>query len=201
MKFSTVPLVLAAASAVTSALPATERRQLSSINLLDNVLLFDGFAFPDPSNTANTLLQMQTYVSLRTPDLGVVTSAVTNFLGSVGVDVGNALNILEERIEVLASVGLPGKKVEARVTGCQNAAKLPGTNGRDLGLANGIVNLGACGGQREVEATVKTGFLDNRSIKSQVFFSPNEGFGVISGMWSSLDGLACGSRSSYLCRH
>lgn len=180
MKLSTIPLVLLAASTSTFALPAADKRQLSSINLLDRVLLFDGFAFPDPSNAANTLLQMQTYVSLRTPDLGVATSAVTKILEGLGVNVGDALNTLQERVEVLASIGLPGKKVEANVAGCANSAKLPGTNGRDLGLANGIVNLGQCDGQREVEATVKTGLFDTRNIKSQVFFSPDEGFGVIS---------------------
>lgn len=180
MRFSSIPLLLLAASSSTLALPATNKRQLSSISLLDRVLLFDGFAFPDPSNAGNTLLQMQTYVSLRTPDLGAATAVVTNLLSGLGVPVGEALNTLQERLEVLGSIGLPGKKVEASVTGCANTAKLPGTNARDLGLANGIANLGQCSGQRELEATVKTGLFDNRNIKSQVFFSPDEGFGVIS---------------------
>jgi len=155
--------------------------------LLDRVLLFDGLAFPDPSNPASTLVQIQSYVSLRTPDLGLATAAATKFLESLGIPIGNALNTLQDRLDVLGSIGLPGKKVEISLDACSNkGVKLPATDLRDLGLSNGIVNLGKCaqgalGTSGEISAKVDVGLFDNREFKASVFFSPNSGFGVISG--------------------
>ncbi|KAG2003732.1 hypothetical protein CC2G_004314 [Coprinopsis cinerea AmutBmut pab1-1] len=155
----------------------------SSPNIFNEVLLFDGLAYPDPSNAANTLLQIQAFVSLRTPDLGIDLAAVTAFINSLGIQIGNSLSILEERIKIWTAIGLPGKAAELTINGCAGGpvkVKLPKTDGRDLGLVNGVVSLGNCQAAGELEAVLTPGFLDSRTVKSSVFASPDSGFGVIS---------------------
>ncbi|TFK28491.1 hypothetical protein FA15DRAFT_700943 [Coprinopsis marcescibilis] len=180
MKLSNVVVSLSVAAAVHArpAYQAHEARQLSAPGVLDEVLLFDGLAVTDAAG--NTRADVSAYVSLRTPDLGIATAAVTALLSSLGIPVGNSLNILQDRLKTVASIGLPRKKVEISVPGCANKATLPSTSIDDLGLSNGIVSLGRCGGARETEATVSPGLFDSRRFKASIFSSANSGFGVLS---------------------
>ncbi|KAF6751640.1 hypothetical protein DFP72DRAFT_906743 [Ephemerocybe angulata] len=158
-----------------------ERGLLDAPGVLDNVILFDAPAFPDPQNPENTLAFFQAYVSLRTPDLGVATTAITSLLSSLGINVGNDLNTLQQRIKLLASVGLPGKKLEVVVPGCELSGKLPATSVSDLGLAGAAVSLGSCVQNAiEMEASVLPGAMDSRKFTASIFPSKNSGFGVIS---------------------
>jgi len=168
----------------------TPHQPLVARGILDDVLLFDGPAYPDPLNPANTLAQVQTYVSLRTPgDFDVVIKAFADFLESeFDLDVGDDLSILTSRLDIMASIGLPAREVEITVEGCSNEdIALPRTDFVDLGLASGTVSLGECAkesfgeGGGELQASVEFGLFDNREVGASVFFSPNSGFGVISG--------------------
>lgn len=159
----------------------TERAIFDSPTVLNDVILFDAPAFPDPRNPANTIAQFQTYVSLRAPDLGLATAAVSGLLSSLGIPVGNSLNTLQERVKLLASVGIPGKNVEVVVPGCSQTGSLPTTSLKDLGLANGPVSLGNClSNVQQMEASIVPGALDSRKVVASVFPSQNSGFGVIS---------------------
>ncbi|KAJ3536706.1 hypothetical protein NMY22_g5912 [Coprinellus aureogranulatus] len=157
-----------------------ERGLLDSPGVLDNVLLFDAPAFPDPQNSSNTIAEVQAYVSLRTPNLSIATGPITALLSTFGIEVGSQLATLQDRVKLLASVGLPGKKVQVTVPGCSQNGTLPSTSITDLGLASAGVSLGACASGRELEATVVPGALDSRKVTASIFPSANSGFGVIS---------------------
>lgn len=158
-----------------------ERGLLDAPGILDNVLLFDAPAFPDPKNPANTIAEIQAYVSLRTPNLGLATGPITALLSSWGIEVGDKLATLQDRVKLIASVGLPGKKVQVRVSGCSQNGTLPSTSVTDLGLASAGVSLGSCSSGRELQATIVPGALDSRQVTASIFPSANSGFGVISG--------------------
>ncbi|KAJ2922928.1 hypothetical protein H1R20_g14204, partial [Candolleomyces eurysporus] len=185
MRSTTLLSVLALSATQAIARPAyyqtpDERGLLDSPGVLDDVLLFDAPAFPDPNNSGNTIANFQTYVSLRQIDLGVATAAITELLSKAGIQVGNQLNTVQERIKLFGSIGLPGKNVEVVVPGCSTSAKLPSTSVKDLGLASGSVSLGNCITAQELVATVVPGVLDDRKFSASVFPSPNSGFGIIS---------------------
>ncbi|KAF5384098.1 hypothetical protein D9615_003347 [Tricholomella constricta] len=158
-----------------------ERGIFDSVGVLDDVLLFDAPAFPDPANPANTLVGLQAFTSLRQIDLGVLTAAAQAALKAIGLDVGDKISTLEERLRLFGAVGLPGKNVKVDVGGCNKQAQLPGTSGLpDLGMALQNVSVGACGSGKELIAKVALSRLDSRKFTASVFSSPNSGFGVIS---------------------
>jgi hypothetical protein len=180
----TLAVALTANAVPTRYTTPAERGLLDSPGVLDNVLLFDAPAFPDPKNPANTIAQLQTYVSLRTPNLGLATGPIANLLESLGIDIGDSLTTLQDRVKLLASVGLPGKKVQINVPGCSQGGTLPSTSLSDLGLANAGISLGSCTTASQLEATVVPGALDTRKFTASIFPSANSGFGVISGGFS-----------------
>jgi hypothetical protein len=96
-----VALALAASS--VSGLPTTAvkgRGIFDTIGAADDLLIFDSPGFPDPANSGDTLISLQTFVSLRQIDLGLVTKAVTDAISALGVEVGDSLNILQGRNQV-----------------------------------------------------------------------------------------------------
>ncbi|KAF8153193.1 hypothetical protein B0H34DRAFT_800424 [Crassisporium funariophilum] len=166
-----------------SALPAPQQEDrglFDGVGVLDDLLMFDAPAFPDPARPGNTLVSLQAFVSLRSIDIGAATAAVTAILSSFGIDVGDGLNTLQERIKLIAAVGLPGKNFSFMVPGCSQPAKISGTSGTDLGMALQTVSLGRCINTKELNSYAVPGFLDGRKFSASVFSSPDSGFGVIS---------------------
>ncbi|CAA7268768.1 unnamed protein product [Cyclocybe aegerita] len=179
--------ILALAILSANALPAADRAAaeqrglLDDIQITDDLIIFDSPAFPDPNNPGNTLVQLQSFASLRQIDLGVVSSAVSAFLGTLGVDVGDSLNTLQERIRLLGAIGLPGKSATISVSGCVNEVETGETSGLpNLGMSIATASLGDCGSATELTGTASLTFLDNRKISGSIFASPDSGFGVIS---------------------
>ncbi|KAG6907793.1 hypothetical protein DXG01_007332 [Tephrocybe rancida] len=180
-----VPLLVASAS--THAFPTERRSIFTSVDILDDVLLFDAPAFPDPTNPVNTLVALQTFVSLRQIDLGPLISGVEAAVKTLGLDVGDATSTVEERLKLFAAIGLPNKTVKVNVGGCSKQAQLLGTSGLpDLGMALQNVSIGTCGAARELSSEVVVSSLDSRTFGATVFSSPDSGFGVISGMSQSI---------------
>lgn len=183
-RFTLISLVAALTANQAVAVPTRyitpAERGLDDPGVLDNVLLFDAPAFLDPANPANTIAEIQAYVSLRTPNLGLATGPITSVLSSLGIEVGDKLSTLQDRVKLIASVGLPGKKVQVTVAGCSQTGVLPSTSITDLGLSSAGVSLGTCSGDRELQATMVPGALDSRKVSASIFPSANSGFGVIS---------------------
>lgn len=150
-------------------------------SLLEDVLVFDAPAFPNPTQAGSVLVQQQAFVSLRSIDLSVVTSAIEKGLNALGIDIGDKLTTLQDRIKLLGAVGVSGKDLTLKVEGCSEALSLSSTSGLpDLGMVLKNVSAGQCGDGKVFNAKVDTSFLDNRDIKSRIFNSPDSGFGVIS---------------------
>ncbi|PPQ92513.1 hypothetical protein CVT25_010346 [Psilocybe cyanescens] len=162
-------------------LPAS-RGILDDVGILDDIFVFDAPAYPDPANPGNTLIDLQSFVSLRQIDLGGLTAALSAVLSTLGVNVGDQINNLRERIKLIGAIGLPGKSTTVTVVGCSSTAQTGETSGSDLGMSlNAGVSLGTCGAGKELESTAKLGgFFNGRTVKASVFSSPDSGFGVIS---------------------
>ncbi|KAG6896089.1 hypothetical protein C0992_010369 [Termitomyces sp. T32_za158] len=171
-----IPVLFAATS--TGICPV-ERNIFNSIGPLDNVLLFDAPAFPEPDN--QLLVAQQAFVYLHQLDFSPIVSGVQAALNALGLDIGDSLTNVEERLKLFAAVGIPDKKVEMSVQGCNQPAHLQGTSGLpDLGMVLQNVSIGSCSASKELSAKVKLSFLDPRQISATVFPSTNSGYGVIS---------------------
>ncbi|CAA7268767.1 unnamed protein product [Cyclocybe aegerita] len=179
------------AAAGAAAVPSTAQTKAGSSiaqkahNLIDNIhatddlIIFDSPAYSDANG--NTIVALQTFASIRQIDLHKVTNAVTGFLKTLHVDVGNSLNTFQERVKLLGAIGLPHKSVPFSVPGCSGTAQSGQTAGLpDLGISLKTVNLGKCGAAHEMTATATLSASDKRVMKGSIFFSPNSGFGVIS---------------------
>ncbi|KIM41602.1 hypothetical protein M413DRAFT_19017 [Hebeloma cylindrosporum] len=187
MQITSFFVALALAVSSVSGLPtaAVNGRGIfdGTVGATDDLLIFDSPGFPDPANPGNTLISLQTFVSLRQVDLGLVTKAITEAISALGVEVGDSLNILQGRIKLIGAIGLPGKSTTVTVPGCtEPAAKSGSTSGSDLGMSLKTVSLGQCASNvKEFTATSSFGgFLNDRTSQATVFNSPNSGFGVIS---------------------
>jgi len=180
-----VPLVLASLS--THALPTTqllERGLTDGINVFDDVIVFDAAAFQDPTNPANTVAGLQSFVSLRQIDLGPLMSGIASALQStLGLDIGNKISTVQARIKLFGAVGLSGKEVKVDVDGCNTQAVLPSTSGLpDPGMVLSNVSIGQCGTAKELTANVETSAIGSGQFNATIFTTPPDGFGVISGV-------------------
>lgn len=173
-----------AAVELTNALPrayqAPSRR--SSVNILDDVLVFDAPAFDDPANPGNTLVQLQAYVSSRELSLEPLLSGISGLLNkTLGLDISNSTDRAAERLALFGTIPLSNKDVTVNVNGCGDAASLPPT---DSGMAIQNLTIGACNGTVSTLGTVKLTGIDSRNTNFTVFPSSADGFGVISGACS-----------------
>lgn len=162
--------------------PPPHRRLFESITDLDDVLLFDAPAFQDPADPTKLIAGLQAFVSLRAFDTSKLLSGVEDVLGSIGIDIGDQVDTVAERLSLFAAIGLPGKEVEVNVAGCDTPAVMKGTSGiPDLGMATQNVSIGSCSNGRVLKATaLADGIFDNREFTANVYVSPPDGFGVIS---------------------
>ncbi|KAL0572548.1 hypothetical protein V5O48_009405 [Marasmius crinis-equi] len=174
MKFAvaTLPLVLAL---VVDAIPIKERG-FSDIGSLDEVVLFDSPAFQDEAG--NTLVNVESYVFLKQFDISPLSSLLGDALEKIGLgDVGDKIDVALDRLSLLATIGMPGKVVKMKVSGCDKEATLPKTSLGDLGLVTGVVSVGKCGTNNSFSASVQG---DDFSSDVTIFPSGSDGFGVIS---------------------
>ncbi|KAH0585184.1 hypothetical protein H2248_008439 [Termitomyces sp. 'cryptogamus'] len=173
-----LPVLFTLTSARTS---PVERDSFSLVGLLDEVILFDAPAFSDPSNPSNTLVAQQAFVYFHQTDIKPIVSGVQAVLNSLGLDIGNSLTNIEERLKLFAVAGLPYKTVKVEVKGCSRQAQLSGTSGLpDLGISLQNVSMGSCIAAKELLARVKLSFLDLRTFNGTIFPSPDSGYGVFS---------------------
>ncbi|KAK0184555.1 hypothetical protein F5146DRAFT_1114298 [Armillaria mellea] len=147
----------------------------SSLNSLDEVLLFDAPAFQDPDNTSNSLVSLQAFVYLKQLDLKALTNTVMTWtLGGIGGSIETAV----ERLKLFAAVGVPGVSLSVGVAECSEQAALSATSGLpELGLSATNASLGHCNGRNTY-----TGALLNAgdAVTTTIFPSGINGFGVIS---------------------
>jgi len=179
MHFTSTLLSLSLAAVSVNA-ASVERRQ--EVGLLDDALVFDAAAFPDPANAGQTLVGLQSFVSLRQIDLGPILDGLSGALGGIGLEeIGDGIATVEERIRLVGAIGLAGQEVTVNVDGCSQPVTVGRTSGfPDLGMVLANVSLGECGAGKELVGTVELGALDNRNLQATVFNSPDSGFGVIS---------------------
>ncbi|KAF8647337.1 hypothetical protein AX16_006799 [Volvariella volvacea WC 439] len=181
MRFATT-LVSFALAAVTGthALPTSlESRAFlgSALNVLNDAIVFDAAAFPDPANPGNTLVGLQSFVSVRQIDFGLLDTLID----ALDIPIGDSIQTVRDRLKIFAAVGVSGKAVELDVPGCSQTAVLPATGGfPDLGMGLQNVSLGACNTARQLTGQVRLSSLDRRTITTTIFNSPDSGFGVIS---------------------
>lgn len=186
MRFSLSFLTLGlAAVEFAHALPRGYQQpaQRSSVNVLDDVLVFDAPAFDDPAKPGNTLVQLQAYVSTRQISIAPLLSGISDLLNkTLGLDISADIDRATSRLALFATIGLSGKEVSVNVDGCGNAASLPTT--ADGGMAIQNVTLGACGTADTLGTVSLTSAFDSRAVNFTVFPSSADGFGVISGACS-----------------
>ncbi|KAK0223957.1 hypothetical protein IW262DRAFT_1269042 [Armillaria fumosa] len=154
---------------------ATPVENRSSLNSLDEVLLFDAPAFQDPANASNTLVSLQAFVYLKQLDLSTLTSTLTAWtLGGITGSIETAV----ERLKLFAAIGVPGVSLSVGVGECSEQATLSATSGLpDLGLCATNASLSLCNG-----GDTYTGTLLNADdvVTTTIFPSGTNGFGVIS---------------------
>ena len=188
MQITSFFVALALAASSVSGLPTTRVKGRGifdgTVGVTDDLLIFDSPGFPDPANPGNTLISLQTFVSLRQIDLGLVTKAITEAISALGVEIGDSLNILQSRVKLIGAIGLPGKFTSVTVPGCTVVAQSGSTSGSDLGMSLKTVSLGQCASNVKEFTVASTfgGFLNSRTSQATVFNSPDSGFGVISGI-------------------
>ncbi|KAL7272372.1 hypothetical protein RUND412_004832 [Rhizina undulata] len=159
---------------------AISRRFLNSVNPLNSVLLFDAPAYQSAENSSTWTATFRAFAYLNQIDLSPLTSALTSALEAVGVEVGDKLNVLEERTKLFGAVASGGKKIDLNINGCSAEVKLVKTAGiPDLGMLEKSVELGTCGGDA-FKAKVDLMSLDSRDFEAAVFPSAPDGFGIIS---------------------
>ncbi|KAJ6618738.1 hypothetical protein B0H10DRAFT_1227777 [Mycena sp. CBHHK59/15] len=176
------PLSFVAASLavaeVISALPRDHEIR-SSVDILDSVLVFDAPAFEDPAVPGNTLVELQAYVSTRELDLGPLLSGISSLLESIGLDIGDAIDTVADRLALFGTIGLSGKDVTAKLNGCSSPATLSATASGGVTFRN--VSVGACGSTgATILGKVSLSAIDSRNVDFTVFPSSATGFGVIS---------------------
>lgn len=161
--------------------PTLRQRQIfDSITPLDSVILFDSPAFQDPENPNNLITSFRSFVSLNQIEFDFVAEALTDFIEGLGIEVGDAINILEDRAQLFGAIGLPGKEVTVKVEGCSEVELVETEFFPNLGMLERNVSIGACG-TGPLKAEVDLSFIDGRSFEGVVFPSSPDGFGIISG--------------------
>ncbi|KAF8142301.1 hypothetical protein K438DRAFT_2114487 [Mycena galopus ATCC 62051] len=180
MRFSLTFLTFVLAAVESAhALPQPSRR--SSVDILDDVLVFDAPAFDDPANPGNTLVQLQAYVATREVSIQPLISGISGLLNSsLGLDISPDLATATSRLALFGTIPLGGKTVTASVGGCGNSVTLPPTSG---GMAIQNVSLGACtsaSSSATAFGTVQLSSIDSRNVNFTMFSSSADGFGVIS---------------------
>ncbi|KAJ7653467.1 hypothetical protein B0H17DRAFT_1147058 [Mycena rosella] len=150
----------------------------SSVNILDDVLVFDAPAFDDPANPGNSLVQLQAYVSTREVSIAPLVSGIGSLLDkTIGLNISEDIGRATDRLALFATLGLSGKDVTVNVDGCGNPASLPATATGGMAIQN--VTMGACA-STEAVGTVNLTSLDSRTLNFKIFPSSPDGFGVIS---------------------
>ncbi|KAJ7498653.1 hypothetical protein FB451DRAFT_5411 [Mycena latifolia] len=150
----------------------------SSVNILDDVLVFDAPSFDDPANPGNSLVELQAYVSTRQISIGPLIDGIGSLLDStLGLNISGNIDRATERLALFATIGLSGKEVTVDVDGCGNPATLPSTASGGMAIQN--VTVGACAATKSL-GTVDMSSIDSRKINFTVFPSSADGFGVIS---------------------
>ena len=164
------------------ALPAFKARDL---NIIEDVVLFDAPAYQNPSNPEETLASLQSFVFIRQLDLSPLADIVTDGLEQLGLDIGDQIESVLDKLKLFAAIGLGGKEVDITVDGCSTEAVLEETEGlgSDLGIVvNDALSLGTCQDATELVATTEASdIFDTRVFTSRIFPSKPDGFGVISG--------------------
>lgn len=163
-----------------------------SISPLDSVLLFDAPAFQDPTNAQNLIASLEAYVSLRQIDIPGFSAALSAGLSAVGLGADDAsISTALNRLSLFPTLGLGGKTLNVKIDGCNQEAVVNSTSGLpDLGITLQNVSIGSCGstslqGGQQLIGLVDVDAIDNRQFTATIFPSPPDGFGIISGWFSS----------------
>ncbi|KAJ7180379.1 hypothetical protein C8R43DRAFT_870531 [Mycena crocata] len=181
MRFTLSFVSLALASVeLVHALPRAYQNpdRRSSVNILDDVLIFDAPSFEDPANPGTTLVQLQAYVSTRQISISPLIDAISGLLNkTLGLDIGDNVDKVTGRLALFATLGLSGKDVKVDVDGCGASAALQSTASGGMSIQN--VTLGKCGAGKTV-GKADLSVIDTRDVPFTVFPSGADGFGVIS---------------------
>jgi hypothetical protein len=96
------------------------RRQLEAVDATNEVLVLDAPAFQDPNNPASIMASFPAFVALRLSPIDIAFGVLSSQLENFGIDVGNRVDTLRERLRLLPLIGLPGKEVSLKLDGCAN---------------------------------------------------------------------------------
>ena len=154
-----------------------------SLDVFDTLNLFDAPAFQEPVSGAWTAT-ISAFVSLRQIDLAPVINRVFDTVfRDLGVEIGDRAATFAGRVQLFSAIGQARKNVDVAVTGCDaGTVRLNRTAGLpDLGYISQRVALGSC--NTTTTPLVGRVRVDGRVFTANIFPSPPEGFGVISGEW------------------
>jgi hypothetical protein len=174
------------------AIPTGESR---NVHLLADVILLDSAAYTRPSSTSKKA-NFRLYRFIRQPE-----ELLDKFLASTIIPqlvrlipglnlVEGSLSLLESRIRPFFAIPLGGEEVSAHVPACKGERKINiGTTGRSTGFLESNVDLGNCafGNGNTAVGEIRAvdlpfiGDMGVEDVTNTIFFSPAEGWGVISG--------------------
>lgn len=161
--------------------PVLEPRIFETISTRDTAILFDAPAFQDPKNPNNLIASFRAFAYKNLIDISDVVDDLVGFIEGLGINVGNSLSILEDRVQLFGAIGLPWKEITVQVDGCPAVANLVQTElFPNLGMLEQKINIGTCK-SGPMNAAVVLESSDSRKFQGVIFPSPPTGFGVISG--------------------
>ncbi|KAJ7594271.1 hypothetical protein C8J56DRAFT_432403 [Mycena floridula] len=148
----------------------------SRINVgLEDVLLFDSLAFQNPDDSSDTLASLQSFVFLKEVDTDKITGLIKTAFSLLGVNIGDKIAQILDRAKLFAAIGMPNEDVSVSIDGCSTPATLSDTS---AGMVLANVSFGQCGSSTTALSSAIT--TDNTIVNGTMFFSPPDGFGVIS---------------------
>lgn len=165
--------------------PVLEPRIFQTISTRDTAILFDAPAFQDPKNPNNFIASFRVFAFKNLIDISDVVDDLVDFIEGFGINVGDSLSILEDHAQLFGAIGLPFKEIPVKIDGCSIEAELDETELLpNLGMLERDINIGTCK-SGSLNALVDLESPDTRKFQGVVFPSPPNGFGIISGEFSS----------------
>jgi hypothetical protein len=189
------PLLASCLALPVHAIPAAESR---NVNIFADVILLDSAAYTRPSSTSK-IANFRLYRFIRQPEelldrflANTIIPQLVRLIPGLNV-VGGSLSLLEARIRPFFAIPLGDQEVSVHVPACKGERKIDiGRTGKNIGLLESNVDLGNCafGNGNTVVGEIRAvdlpfvGDMGVEDVTNTIFFSPAEGWGVISGMIS-----------------
>ncbi|PFH50837.1 hypothetical protein AMATHDRAFT_144073 [Amanita thiersii Skay4041] len=146
----------------------------------DDIVLFDAPGFPDPKNANEMVAQFQSFVFAQQKDIDSSYKEARWVLQKIGIDIDAPSKIVKERIRLFLAEPKKNKEVRVQVDKCSKAVNMTDTDGNGMMLRD--APIGNCGSERRPVAKVLLDSKDQRKFSANVYISPNDEYGVVSGI-------------------